>query len=1807
MNLPQKAVSAVRERIMPCFVLLALLGCAAEAHAQGTTPQRGFNPGGSYALSDIESVNTTNGNVGLQIPIASLPMGRGGFPGAGLKLIYNSKVWDTPVTIVPDGTFDNFGQPRGIPKHYLKAGSEGGWRYAAGYEVRLVNRLDNYTYSPLAPSCETQWGTTSHDADYIYKVQVIFPDGSAHEFAPQGYQAVNNTTGDGYYNIRPDGYLVACSCHEVWGSPRPSCASPMPAVLSNAGTMTYYSTDGTYMRLDVTHDSDTNQWNNPWTISVPDGTRVVGSGFTGVGSSLLSGYPGSERIYDRNNNYVDIQITFDLISIADQLNRTITVNRNASPGVDNITTTGFGGAPLTWAVHWANTYVRKSFNSADVYAGCNVTTGCTSGVGQSLRVVESIDLPAQAGGLFYSFGYNGSPLSNNESTSPSPGWGELSSVTLPSGASVAYTYRQDNCDNIYWDEVLQNHPTSKTLTYLQEYDGSSSQAADVWSYSFNFTDRGMSISTLTTVTAPDGGVTSDYIKNSGASVPLFDDGLSYRTVRPDGTVVERMWAANTPYGHFGPAKNAYVKTEFTSIRNAAGNLTKTTIKDYDYDKNGNLTRVSEYDWVAYTDVPRTNPGFGITGTPTGLPPGVQPNRVTLNTYYAPTQNASDATLVDSPNSYSKGTSPRLRDVVASAEVNGDIGSTLSRAEFYYDDPLTTANLTEQRGWDSIKGGLARPLSAGTYISVFNEYDAYGNCTLTTDARGSRSQMTYGTIGTFSDIYPTQMKAALGTTIERTTSQEYDIYSGVITRVTDEDNHVSTSTIYDDFGRPTSVEEADNLVDANNVSIERRTVTEYSDALGRIIMRSDLNTTGDGKLVSVQHYDQLGRVRLSRTLEDSSASIGAAEDENVGIKVQSRYLIDRVTHASYQLTSNPYRAAHSSDAGAESTMGWTLTVSDQGGRVIRMETFDGAGLPSPFAATNTNTSSTGAVVTAYDAESKTVTDQAGKQRRSMSDGLGRLAKVFEAPNDAGYNYQTSYSYDANNNLTKVSQGVQTRTFNYSSLSRLTSMKHPESGTIEYQYDAGGNLVLKIDPRPKPGSLTLPNCAIPYTGSQIATCYEYDPLSRIKARSYNDGTPNVTYTYDASGANSKGRLSSVGSGASTYSYTAYDALGRVKSATQTTDGVPYTMPDYQYNLGGALTSEQYPSGRVVKTVYDAAGRVAGVKNEATNLFYVGASATDSANRIQYAASGALVKLKLGNGLWEHVEYNSRLQPTQIVLDTLTADPSTLRLDYTYGTDNSHNNGNVRTQTISVPGMAQPYVQAYGYDELNRLKSAEEVNDQISAAMPTWKQVNFYDRFGNRTFTTGTTTPGSLNESNNPSIDQTINRISSAGYAYDNAGNLSCDPGHPCDAAPDNAPYYRYDADNMLTNVGGGPESGGASYTYDGQGRRVKRVVGTSVTVLVYDIAGRIVAEYSNEQALPQATYTSYMTHDHLGSVRVVTGQNKEVKVRNDYRPFGEEVSEGRSGYGGGSVRQKFNSKERDAETGLDYFGARYYSSGHGRFTTCDPAGVSEENIVNPQRWNLYVFVINNPLTLVDPDGRKDEGSNGAKQIDIYLAYEGSDAAAYKEQRFKDDGNVHVYGWDESTAANVLNSLAQKDRTVIIVGHAIAASVNGRRRAGMGIGLRDAVLMGDGLIYTIYNGHVSYDVDSSKEPTTDFKINAKNFFFFGCRLDASVLSFIKGKMNGGTFLYSDGGPDGITKQGTDENAAEAAARAVLDGKGPMRASQKAYNESKLPNDGDRMRRILTTIRRELERSPERTPLCMGCGKQPGSEFNKDKLIQR
>lgn len=231
----------------------------------------------------------------------------------------------------------------------------------------------------------------------------------------------------------------------------------------------------------------------------------------------------------------------------------------------------------------------------------------------------------------------------------------------------------------------------------------------------------------------------------------------------------------------------------------------------------------------------------------------------------------------------------------------------------------------------------------------------------------------------------------------------------------------------------------------------------------------------------------------------------------------------------------------------------------------------------------------------------------------------------------------------------------------------------------------------------------------------------------------------------------------------------------------------------------------------------------------------------------------------------------------------------------------------------------------------------------------------------------------------FNATNNRLSLPS-GYDTAGNLTTNA---------ISQTFAYDAENRQTSFNTGNVLLNATYQYDGDGHRVRKDQNGVTTVFVYDAAGQLAAEYSSASASGSGG-TSYPVGDHLGSSRIVTDSNQAVLARHDYLPFGEEIQTSigsRSTITGYTtldpIRQKFTAKERDTESGLDYFLARYYSSPQGRFTSPDefPGGIVDPftgqqaasagplpyaDIADPQTLNKYSYVRNNPLRYTDPDG-------------------------------------------------------------------------------------------------------------------------------------------------------------------------------------------------------------------------------------------------
>jgi RHS repeat-associated protein len=567
----------------------------------------------------------------------------------------------------------------------------------------------------------------------------------------------------------------------------------------------------------------------------------------------------------------------------------------------------------------------------------------------------------------------------------------------------------------------------------------------------------------------------------------------------------------------------------------------------------------------------------------------------------------------------------------------------------------------------------------------------------------------------------------------------------------------------------------------------------------------------------------------------------------------------------------------------------------------------------------------------------------------------------------------------------------RRFTYDSLGRLLTAKNPESGTICYGvwsgsncnngYDADGNLLKK----------TSPKANQPATGTDTTTIsYCYDALHRMLAKGYSNSpdqpqqcltsppwltNPAATFTYDQ-GTNGVGRMTGLTDQAGTGTYT-YDLMGRIATEQRTIGGLSNSV-SYDYNLDGSLWKLHYPSGAVVTYTLSAngtntAGRVLSVADSSNNNYVTAAT---------YGPDGAITAFVNGGTITNRFTYNNRLQPCRITAGTANlplncADSSVAGNVFDIAYDfhfQNNNNGNVYGITNYRDRSRD---QTFTYDVLNRLASAKNAGTDCTKKALNLNQTEYwgnnytYDGWGNLIGKSLITSPQSVCGGEGLSVNADVTNRLQNGYGYDPAGNMTYDP------TPGHQLTYTYDQENRITGAGG------YAYTYDADGNRVKKSNGSAGTLYWYMAPG-IVAE-SDLNGNTQSEYVFFNGErvarrdgvngsggifcyfsDRLKTASVITNSAGTIKAESDYYPWGGELQLANAD----SNHYKFTGKERDGETQLDYFGARYYSNGMGRWMTPDwavrPTPVPYAGFGNPQSLNLYSYVKNSPTTFTDPNG-------------------------------------------------------------------------------------------------------------------------------------------------------------------------------------------------------------------------------------------------
>lgn len=568
-----------------------------------------------------------------------------------------------------------------------------------------------------------------------------------------------------------------------------------------------------------------------------------------------------------------------------------------------------------------------------------------------------------------------------------------------------------------------------------------------------------------------------------------------------------------------------------------------------------------------------------------------------------------------------------------------------------------------------------------------------------------------------------------------------------------------------------------------------------------------------------------------------------------------------------------------------------------------------------------------------------------------DNMRQLKQII-AP--TSLNYVTKYTYDPNGGITKVERETgdvlnpwQTSAISYTLTGKKEAVTDSEGNITIYQYDQIDKLKKVIDAKNHTTEYLYDansrfyriidaqgNISEEYTYTSNSkkqsikdakgntTQYEYDDFLRLHKTVYPDGSYEES-TYDTANNLTKRRTRA----GEFISYT-YDPLNRLKTKT-----IPGLSITYSYDLVGRLKDVTDPNG-TIHYVYDTAGRLKSVTYpDAKTISY------------EYDDVGNRTKLTYPDGYFVTYTYDELNRLTKVleegtgILAQYTYDSLSRRITLNYGNNTSSRytyemDNDLTSLQHQFSGSTITF--GYNYDALGNRRDFTSSDDRFIFSPPVNIHVNYVSN--------------NLNQ---------YNSVGGISFTYDGNGNLTSD----------GINSYTYDAENRLT--GAITPSHTATYTYDPFGKRKRKTVDNGLLTIDYFHDGdQVIVEYSGsgqmlrryvygqgiDEPISMATTSAryYYHFDGLGSVIVLSDNAGNIVETYSYSPYGE-VNQA-SSIGNPYL---YTGREYDPETGLYYYRARYYSPTLGHFLQADPIGYAGG-------MNLYAYVSNNPVNLIDPWG-------------------------------------------------------------------------------------------------------------------------------------------------------------------------------------------------------------------------------------------------
>lgn len=800
------------------------------------------------------------------------------------------------------------------------------------------------------------------------------------------------------------------------------------------------------------------------------------------------------------------------------------------------------------------------------------------------------------------------------------------------------------------------------------------------------------------------------------------------------------------------------------------------------------------------------------------------------------------------------------------------------------------------------------------------YDSISNSQLTkiTDSHGYSSKIIYDTQNLFYGK-PATVVDVNG----NSTYCQYDKFGRIIT----------IRGPYDQTGDPTiSIDYNTGMIPAyakatNKGYIDNETGTEapiviytYSDGLGRVIQTKKSAEVGNSSCMVSSgkiEFDILGRIRRLGQPVISSGGNGYAASEMRNPVIYSYDILNRPALIEYPSIGNVHYSYYLEDNS------FLTHIVDQQNNEKKIS---------------------------YD----------------IRDNIISIKEHLKNPTDKWIT--TKYSYNPLQEITGVVDDNGNKTeIHYDNIGRRISINNPDSGLIEYKYDFAGNMIEKITP-----NLRSNNKSIKYI-------YNYDELSTIDYPDSND--INYIYGNSTDGGNTRGRIKTILTG-KMREYREYGLLGELVKSTkyiQTTIPIQSEkrfITEYVFDTMGRMRRLIFPDGENIIYGYDSGGLlrcVKGKRGESSN-YYV--------KNISYDKYGNRTSIESGNGVvtkYSHNDITSRLE----ILNTIKGNITLQDINYHY--DSIGNITNLNCLGVDINNK---------YDELYRLIKSEGSYKKDQNTTYTYENDFIYDSIGNLSnkiqncvtplpnmtytynYVYGSTKPHAVTSTGekNYTYDLNGNMISSSLVSDANVRmNFTWNEENRLIQTWDGLNITEYTYDDLGTRILKKGNNGEIIYVSNNLSERNGDVTSKHIFAGNTRVATKIISDKCGENIY-------YYHSDHLGSSSVVTTNDGSINEKLQYMPYGETWIHEKGTENTESMPYKFTSKEQDQETGLYYFGARYYEPRLSRWISSDPAvdmyiptSVEESyelpgygGVFNPVNVNLYHYAGNNPINIIDPDG-------------------------------------------------------------------------------------------------------------------------------------------------------------------------------------------------------------------------------------------------